>query len=233
MGTKKIYLSPSNQPDNKYVVGNTNEKVEMEAVAAKIKQILDSEYECETVIATTNLTINASGRPREAKEKGCDVYLAIHSNAGGKGKASGAVAFYHPNSEGSKELARNIVRELDSICPIKSNRDAAVKNGMELYAGYGLAEVRNPNKIGIIAVLAETDFHDNPATAKWIVESKDRIARAYVDALVKTFGILKKQISTDGKLYRVQAGAFKEKENAEELAKKLKAAGFSSFIRLE
>jgi N-acetylmuramoyl-L-alanine amidase len=230
MGTKRIYLSPSNQPDNKYVVGNTNEKVEMEAVAAKIKQILDSEYECETVIATTNLTINASGRPKEAKDKGCDVYLAIHSNAGGKGKASGAVAFYHPNSEGSKELARNIVRELNTICPLRSNRDTAVKNGMELYAGYGLAEVRNPNKIGITAVLAETDFHDNPAIAKWIIENKDIIARAYVDALVKTFEITKKPAIIEGKLYRVQAGAFKEKKNAEELVSKLNAAGFESFI---
>jgi len=233
MGNKRIYLSPSNQPDNKYVVGNTNEKVEMEEVAAKIKQILDSEYECETVVATTNLTINASGRPKEAKDKGCDVYLAIHSNAGGKGKASGAVAFYHPNSDGSKELARNIVRELNAICPIRSNRDTAVKNGMELYAGYGLAEVRNPNKIGLTAVLAETEFHDNPATAKWIIDNKDKIARAYVEALVKTFAIPKKIQITEGKLYRVQAGAFKEKENAEELVTKLKAAGFESFIREE
>ncbi|MBP1920644.1 N-acetylmuramoyl-L-alanine amidase [Youngiibacter multivorans] len=233
MGTKKIYLSPSNQPDNKYVVGNTNEKFEMEAVAVKIKQILDAEYECETVVATTNLTINASGRPKEAKDKGCDVYLAIHSNAGGKGKASGAVAFYHPNSDGSKELSRNIVRELNAICPIRSNRDTAVKNGMELYAGYGLAEVRNPNKIGITAVLAETDFHDNPATAKWIIDNKDKIARAYVEALVKTFGITKKVQTTEGKLYRVQAGAFKEKENAEALVTKLKAAGFESFIKYD
>jgi N-acetylmuramoyl-L-alanine amidase len=233
MGTKRIYLSPSNQPDNKYVVGNTNEKIEMETVADKIKQILDSEYECETVVATTNLTINASGRPKEAKDKGCDVYLAIHSNAGGKGKASGAVAFYHPNSDGSKELARNIVRELNAICPIRSNRDTAVKNGMELYAGYGLAEVRNPNKIGITAVLAETDFHDNPATAKWIIDNKDKIAKAYVEALVKTFGIPKNVQITEGKLYRVQAGAFKEKENAEELLSKLKAAGFESFIKYD
>ena len=231
MGTKKIYLSPSNQPDNKYVIGDTDEKIEMEAVAAKIKKILDSEYECETVIATTNLTINASGRPKEAKDKGCEVYLAIHSNAGGKGKATGAVAFYHPNSDGSKELARNIVRGLNAICPIKSNRDASVKNGMELYAGYGLAEIRNPNKIGITAVLAETDFHDNPATAKWIIENKDKIARAYVDALVKTFLIPKKVQITEGALYRVQAGAFKEKANAEELVSRLKSAGFESFIK--
>lgn len=233
MGNKRIYLSPSNQPENKYVVGITNEKVEMEEVATKIKHILDSEYECETVVATTNLTINTSGRPKEAKDKGCDVYLAIHSNAGGKGKASGAVAFYHPNSDGSKELARNIVRELNAICPIRSNRDTAVKNGMELYAGYGLAEVRNPNKIGITAVLAETDFHDNPATAKWIIENKDRIARAYIEALVKTFGIPKKLQITEGKLYRVQVGAFNEKGNAEALVAKLKAAGFDSFVKLE
>ena len=41
----RIYLSPSNQPSNRYCVGNTNEKKEMEAVAKKVKEILDDEYE--------------------------------------------------------------------------------------------------------------------------------------------------------------------------------------------
>jgi N-acetylmuramoyl-L-alanine amidase len=51
----KIYLSPSNQPYNKYCVGDTNEKTQMEALAQKIKDILDTEYECETVMATLSM----------------------------------------------------------------------------------------------------------------------------------------------------------------------------------
>lgn len=235
MAIKRIYLSPSNQPKNLYAVGNTNEKVEMEAVAKKMKTILDAEYACETIIATTSLAIDATGRAQEAKDKGCDVYLALHSNAGGSGKASGAVAFYHPGSEESKALARNVVKELNAICPIPSNRNTSVNNGMLLYKGYGLAEIRNPYKAGLVGVLAETDFHDNPKTAKWVIDNKDAIARAYVDALVKTFKIERKPVAVEekGKLYRVQAGAFKEKANAEDLVKKLNAAGFEAVVKFQ
>ena len=118
----KIYLSPSNQPANSYCVGGTNEKVQMETLAQKIKTILDAEYDCESVMATLSLGIGYNERPKEAKDKGCNIYLAIHSNAGGAGKASGAVGFYHPSQPSGKTLATNIVKELGAICPVKSNR---------------------------------------------------------------------------------------------------------------
>ncbi len=40
-------------------------------------------------------------------------------------------------------------------------------------------------------------------------------------------------VSVNGKFYRVQLGAFSKKENAEELLKKLKAAGFDGIIKYE
>lgn len=226
----KIYLSPSNQPANTYCVGGTNEKVQMEAVTAKVKAILDSEYDCETVMATLNMGIGLNERPLEAKNNGCSIYLAIHSNAGGAGKASGAVGFYHPGSVTSKALATAIVRELNAICPVKSNRSAAVVNG----SGYG--EIRNPDKQGLIPVLVETDFHDNPNTAQWIINNKDAIARAYVNALVSSLGIAKKTTfipSAGEKFYRVQVGAYSVKANAENMLRKLKAAGFDGYINYD
>lgn len=240
MANKKIYLSPSNQPTNSYVVGNTNEKVQMQDVAKRIKVMLDVEYDCETVMATLSLGIGSEGRPKEAKDKGCSIYLAIHSNAGGGGKASGAVAFYHPNSAESKNLATNIVKELNAICPIKSNRSTPVANGMLPFNGQGYGEIRTPNQYGLITVLAETDFHDNPQTAQWIINSKDAIARAYVNALTKTFGISKKTTQeetptpvTSPRYYRVQVGAYSQKAYAEAMLKKVKAAGFDAFIKYD
>ena len=53
----KIYLSPSNQPANRYCVGNTTEKAQMEAVAHKVKEILDAGYDCQTVMATLSMGI--------------------------------------------------------------------------------------------------------------------------------------------------------------------------------
>lgn len=229
----RIYLSPSNQPANKYCVGNTNEKSEMEAVAKKIKDILDKEYECETAMATLYLGIGLNERAKEAKDKGCHIYLAIHSNAGGGDNACGAMAFYHPDSTNGKKLAANAVKELNAICPIKSNRSVSVEDGMKAFNGLGYGEIRNPSSLGLISALAETDFHDNPKTAQWIIYNKDLIARAYVNALVNTFSI-KKKAYMPIKYYRVQIGAYTVKSNAEAMLKKVKSAGFTdAFIKYD
>lgn len=232
----RIYLSPSNQPANAYCVGGTNEKVQMESLASKIKGILDSEYDCETVMATLKMGIGEKERPLEAKNKECSVYLALHSNAGGVGKASGAVAFYHPDKAVSKALATAIVKELNGVCPIKSNRATSVVNGMNAFNGSGYGEIRTPYTYGLTSVLAETDFHDNQSTAQWIISNKDTIARAYVNALVTTLDIAKKKEekpSTSSKLYRVQVGAYSVKANADTMLSNLKKAGFDGYIKYD
>ena len=229
----RIYLSPSNQPANKYCVGNTNEKAEMEAVAKKVKTILDEEYESKTVMASLYLDIDINGRAKEAKDKGCHIYLAIHSNAGGGGSASGAVAFYHPDSLTGRLLAENTVKELNAICPIKSNRSTPVESGMKAFNNIGYGEIRNPSKLGLISVLVETDFHDNPKTAQWIVGNKDGIARAYVNALVNTLNISRKNAPEVKKYYKVQVGAYSNKTNAKAMLKRLKSSGFEGFIKYE
>lgn len=232
----KIYLSPSNQPHNKYCVGNTNEKVEMEKIAHKVKSILDSEYKCQTIMASLSMGIGENERPKEAQNKGCDIYIAIHSNAGGGGKATGAIAFYHPNNAKSKVFSSLVVEELNAICPIKSNRSASVKNGMEPLSGAGYGEIRTPTKYGMVSVLVETNFHDHTETANWMINNTDSIARAYVNAIVKGFNIAKNTSTstvTTSKLYRVQVGAYAQKENAEVMKTKLKAAGFDSIIKYD
>jgi len=191
----KLYLSPSNQPANKYVVGNTNEKVEMEAVAAKVKALLDKDYNIDTVMATLSMGIGSSERPQEAKNKGCDFYLAIHSNAAGGTPpctATGAVGFFHPDSPKSKPLMTAMVNELNAICPVKSNRSTSVASGMTQFNGSGYGEIRSPMQKGVGSALIEVNFHDNLAAARWIIDNKDAIAGAIVKSLVATFGISKK-----------------------------------------
>ena len=234
-----IYISPSNQPNNRYAYGETNEKEQMELLAGHIKHILDHEYICTTHMATTSLSINPEGRPREAKSLSSHVYLALHSNAGGRGQASGAMAFYYPGDAKSKLLAESIVRELNEICPVPSNRSSPVLSGMAPFNGQGLAEVRNPVTHGMTAVLAETDFHDNPRTAEWIVKNQEAIARAYVSALVKSFdirprnAIARESNPSPEKLYKVQLGAFRNRANADFLLERLRRAGFDGYVKYE
>ncbi|MGB4590454.1 MAG: N-acetylmuramoyl-L-alanine amidase [Clostridiaceae bacterium] len=240
MGRLRIYLSPSKQPGNFYASGNTNEQKEMEEVAKTVKKILDEEYDCESILATLTLGLGSEGRAKEAKEKACDVYMAIHSNAGGNGKASGAVAFYHKAWKESHILAEHLVRELNGCCPHPTNRKMDIIDGMEAFEGKGYGEIRVPAMLGMIPVLAETNFHDNPVVAAWMIHSKATIARAYVEALVKAFNINRKaseiikitgSTAEDKRFYRVQVGAFGKKENAELMLKKLQDLGIDAYVR--
>lgn len=235
--TPVIYLSPSSQPLNRYVVGDTNEKQEMEELARQIQGILEQEYDCTVIMATLSLGIGSAGRPKEAKEKGANIYVAIHSNAGGGGQASGAMAFYHPGCTLSRKLAKQMVEELNAICPIPSNRTTSDQSGMDVFGGAGYAEIRLPYQYGLSPVLVETNFHDNPKTARWIIDHKGSIAAGYVHALVKLLGLVpkmntgKEKKESEDRYYRVQVGAFLERSNAEVLQRKLKAEGYDAFIK--
>jgi len=188
---RRLYLSPSNQPANRYAVGGTNEKVQMEAVAQSVAFYL-REYELEVVMAS--FALQFPQRDEEAKAKGCTDYLAIHSNAGGGGKAIGTVAFYHPERPETKAVATRLVIELDKICPYPENRFRQVQDGMVPYDGRGLGEIRDPEDKGLNSNLLEVNFHDNPIIAQWIIDNKDLIAQTIVKAYVGALGISKKVI---------------------------------------
>ena len=243
MSKINIYLSPSKQPHNGYAGVNTNEEKEMVAVCKIIARILDAEYDCSVHLSTLSLGIGANERPKEAKTLGANLYLAIHSNAGGGGKASGAVALYHPKSLESKKLGEVLVDELNKIAPVKSNRYESLVNGMAAFQGKGFGEIRVPFENQMTPLLMETNFHDHPVLAKWITTHHEEIARAYVRGLVAFYNIPKKQGSSieqpsdkpedkeeGNKLYRVQVGAFRKKENAEILVARLFNEGFEGFV---
>lgn len=236
MGKPKIYLSPSRQPRNLYAHGNTNEEKEMVALSRIIKRILEEKFQCEVHLATLTLDIGAEGRPREAKEKNCDIYLAVHSNAGGRGKAQGAVALYHPRRPDSKILGEYLVMELNGICPFRSNRAEDLQDGMAAFEGKGYGEIRVPAKLGMTPVLMETNFHDHAGIAKWIIDQKEAIAGAYVRALARFLKLEEKAAEAPGeekaeKLYRVQVGAFQKQENAEILLMRLFNEGFEGIVK--
>ncbi len=186
-----IYLSPSCQGSNSYATGKTSEQKEMEAVAKVIKQILDREYDCITYLATFSKEIE--DRPDEALSYGADIYVAIHSNATGtSAQGFGASSYYFPACSQGRLLSQNLVAELNKIAPRKTTLANQVINGMNAFSGIGYGEVRWPSDIGMVAILAETEFHDNKIGSDWIQSHHNEIARAYVNALVKTFDIPEK-----------------------------------------
>ena len=188
----KIYLSPSNQPRNLYAVDGTNEKVQMEELA-RIVQSKMSLYNVNTMMATLSMNIGKLGRTTEAKNAGCDFYEAYHTNAGGGGSGRGCVVLYNPKFPMAKLFAENMVAELNAITPHGENRGQQVVNGMLAFDGLGYGEIRSPGQFNIPSVIVEFDFHDNPVTARYIINNKNALADAAVRANVRTFGLILKE----------------------------------------
>ncbi len=87
--------------------------------------------------------------------------------------------------------------------------------------------------------MTENLFIDNVNDAVKLKSEQflQQVAYGHVQGIVKAFGLKKKENSTqptqkssDGKLYRVQVGAFSDRRNAERLAEELKKKGYPSII---
>ena len=219
----KIYLSPSKQPYNKYVYGDTNEQEQMEHLAVYVKAALENYKDVQVKIATSSKTIQE--RAIESKEWKADLYIALHSNAGAS-SAKGAVCFYHQDSNLSKNIAEYIIDMLNSITPHGSNRWKQVYKGVKNVEGFNLYEVREPFKNGLVPVLIEVDFHDNPTTAKYIIANKPTIGRAIAEGIAWATDLQLKEQEPVKTFYRVQVGAFIYESNAKKLRDELVNLGY-------
>ena len=215
---KKIYLSPSEQPDNRYAYGNTNEK----AVCCEIAAYTEAALKRNGFEVITGTSTSLGTRCSEADKWGADIYIPIHTNAY-NGKVSGTRMFcYRLSGEGYK-ACKAIYDVLAPITPGKSEN---------ITANPGLYEVKTPKAP---TVYIEVDFHDVPDIAKWLIENTKRIGEAICKGVCYHYGMTYKaeEQKETGKLYRVQVGAYSKKANAEAMLAKLKKAGFDGYINEE
>lgn len=190
----KIYISPANHY-KPYIIKGYTEKEQMDKLAPLLVKELEKYEGVEPIITTVyNADRQYTGRPEEAKSLGCDIYVALHSNAGG---GKGACLFYHPSFALSKALALGIVGELNRICPIKSNR--AVQPAIYAWdtGAFNFGELRVPAKYGIAPVLIEHEFHDTVEGAAWIINHPEDIAKADAKAIAEVLGLKRKSVLGD------------------------------------
>lgn len=215
---KKIYLSPSEQPENEYAYGNTNEK----SVCCEISAYLEKALKRHGFEVMTGTSKSLGTRCSEANKWGADLYIPVHTNAY-NGKVSGTRIFcYQMNGEGYN-ACRAIYNVLAPLTPGKSENVTAYP---------GLYEIKNQKAP---TVYIEVDFHDVPEVAKWIIEHTKEIGEAICKGVCNHYGVTYKEKETPkketGKLYRVQVGAYSVKANADAMLAKLKKAGFEGFIK--
>lgn len=159
--------------------------------------------------------------------KNCvDIYLSIHHNAGINGGSGGGIVSltYTKSSGTSDKYSKIIYDEMIKTTGLKGNRSTPLQK-QNLYV------CRYTN---MPSVLVECGFMDSTTDVPIILsdEFAESAATGLVNALVKIGGLTKKATSTEnnGKIYRVQVGAYSVKANAEAMLKKLKADGYDAFI---
>ena len=141
LAQKKVFLNPSNQTGNK-VSGGGHEAQYALIVANKVKGILTK--------AGLQVTVDQSfsNSPKNANSWGADIFVSIHSNAGG---GHGTETLYV--STGGKVLAGKVQDGLLSKLPYQSR---GLKKRTDLYV---------LNKTSMYACLLESVFHDCTKTS--------------------------------------------------------------------
>ena len=212
----KVFLSPSNQTENIYAYGNTNEAV----VCGKIAEACKKALERNGIEVMVMHMEPMQEKVVKANTWGADLYLPIHTNAF-NGQVAGTRMFYY--SETGKKAADAIFKY---VAPLTPGTSENVKQYMDLY------ECRMPNAY---TAYLEVDFHDVPSVAKWLIEHTVKVGEAVAHGICDYFGVTYKEaqatvappITTGDTIYRVQVGAFRNKAYADAMLAKVKAAGFS------
>ena len=157
-----------------------------------------------------------------------DIHNCVHTNAF-NGKVTGTRLFCFAVPGKGYDACKAVFAELAPLTPGTSEN---------IQANSRLYEVRTP---AAPAAYVECEFHDNPETARWIVQHTTEIGEAIAKGLCRYLGAAyvpaqaekpAPQPKGDG-LFRVQVGAFANRDNAEKMLARLKKAGFTGFIAEE
>ena len=214
----KVFLSPSNQYDNRYAYGNTNEGAQCGKIAESCKAAL--ERSGVTVKLMHDESMQEKCQASNAFD--ADLHVPIHTNAF-NGTVSGTRMFCFNSSGNGMKACKAIFKRLAPVTPGTSEN---IRVDDSLY------EVRVP---AAPTAYIECEFHDNPTVSKWIVENTRLIGEAIAHGICDYFGVTFKEPEqpkppAGATIYRVQVGAYTKKENADNMLKKLKKDAYIGFI---
>lgn len=171
---------------------------------------------------TTDETDPLTDEVKECNAFNPDYAVEIHNNAGG---GDGVEIFHHFGGGKGKTLAQNILDEIIAIGQnsrgLKTKRNSSGKD----YYGW----IRNTKAPACLVECAFVDNKKDIAIVDTAAEQK-KMGVAIAKGILKTLGIAYRQKEEKTILYRVQVGAYKSRENANDMLLKLKAAGFDGIV---
>ncbi len=193
------------------------------AVANEMKKLL-SQYKGMTVVFahSDQEDVSLQDRVAKANEEFVDLYLSIHANAHGNGKewtsAEGIETYVYTTKPLAALQLANIIQNELIQSTTRKNRGVKTANFHVLKA------------TSMTAVLCECGFMTNKTEAALLRTSSYRLtcAKAIVKGIETYYKLTK--TSKPASLYKVQVGAFSNKDNAKALVKKLKSLGYEAMI---
>lgn len=219
----KLYLDPGHGGTDNGASGNgLQEKDITLAIAQHIRSILNSDYEDVDVkmSRSNDKTVSLNQRTNEANNWGADYFLSIHCNSF-NGSAQGYEDFIHSSlSDSSKTASYQNTMHKAVLNQIQLNDRGQKKDNLHV-----LRESTMP------ALLTENGFIDNKDDAALMEDDswRKKVAQGHVDGLEEAFNLNRKQDGSQS-VYRIIAGSFQEKNNAENRVDLLQKEDIDAFI---
>lgn len=172
-----VYLSPSTQDYNPYIIGGS-EKYYMNLLADAMEPYLASSG---ISYGRNDPNGNAAAAVARGNRGNYRLYLALHSNAAPEiyeGMLRGPDVYYYPTSAQGKRAAEIIANGLREIYP-----EPELVNTRTSTTLLELKRSKAP------AVYLELAYHDNEQDARWIADNIDAIAENLVISIADFLGV--------------------------------------------
>ncbi|WP_156290068.1 N-acetylmuramoyl-L-alanine amidase [Oceanobacillus salinisoli] len=220
----KIYLDPGHGGSDPGAEGNgLREKDVVLDIALRIRSILINDYENVGVrmSRTGDTTRSLEQRTNDANSWGADYFVSIHCNAF-NGSARGYEDYIYSGLSDSSQTAHYRDTMHEEITKVNELPNRGKKK----------ANFHVLRETAMSAFLSENGFIDNSNDASLMQQSswRQKVAQGHANGIAKALNLTKKPDTGDGNLYKVIAGSFRVRENADERVAFLKSNGIDSFV---
>lgn len=226
----KVFISVGHGGSDPGAVANGFKEKDLNlAIALACNEVLIRHGITTAMSRTKDESEGLETRIKECNAFNPDYAVEIHNNAGG----GDGVEIYHSIVGGKgKTLAQNILNEIVAIGQNSRGLKTKKNSSGTDYFGW----IRQTNSPVCLVECAFLDNKNDLAIVDTPAEQK-AMGVAIAKGILKTLGIAfveEKPVVTDtnvgGRLYRVQVGAYKSKQNAINMRSRLKASGFDAII---
>ena len=160
---------------------------------------------------------------RNSKPK--SIFISLHANAFSNESARGTETYVAKNaSTASKNFAKvlndNIIKTMKELDVNAKDRGVKTENFTVIY------------KVDMPSVLVEYGFYTNLSDLKILKNNRNELVEATVKSICNYFGVnynkvQSETVASEGTFYRVVAGSYSKRENAEAQVELLKSKGIN------